>query len=104
MFIDASAEFVRANTKNKLDDGHRAKILGSFTNRENTEYFSRLVDNAEIAENDYNLSVSSYVTKEDTREVIDITVLNQQIEQIVAKQTTLRFSIDAIVADLEGSK
>lgn len=104
MFIDASAEFVRANTKNKLDEGHRAKILDSFTNRENTEYFSRLVDNAEIAENDYNLSVSSYVTKEDTREVIDITVLNQQIEQIVAKQTTLRVSIDAIVADLEGSK
>jgi type I restriction enzyme M protein len=104
MFIDASAEFVRANTKNKLDDGHRTKILNSFTIRESTEFFSRLVDNSEIAENDYNLSVSSYVTKEDTREVIDITTLNAEIEHIVLRQGELRTSIDAILKDLEGSK
>jgi type I restriction enzyme M protein len=104
MFIDASAEFVRANTKNKLDESHRAKILDSFTTRENTEYFSRLVDNSEIAENEYNLSVSSYVTKEDTREVVDITSLNSDIERMVARQSELRTSIDAIVRDLEGAK
>jgi type I restriction enzyme M protein len=103
MFIDASAEFVRANTKNKLDVGHRAKILDSFTNRENTEYFSRLVDNAEIAQNDYNLSVSSYVVKEDTREVIDITTLNAEIDEIVLRQSKLRTSIDKIVRNLESS-
>jgi type I restriction enzyme M protein len=104
MFIDASAEFVRANTKNKLDDRHRARILDSFTTREDSEYFSRLVDNSAIAENDYNLSVSSYVVKVDTREVIDIITLNAEIEQIVARQSELRTSIDAIVRDLEGLK
>lgn len=104
LFIDASAEFVRANTKNKLDDGHRARILASFTTREDSQYFSRLVDNASIAENDYNLSVSSYVVKEDTREVINITTLNTDIARIVARQSELRTSIDAIVCDLESLK
>lgn len=102
LFVDASTEFVRSNTKNKLDEGHRAKILDSFSTRNDTEYFSRLVDNSEIAGNDYNLGVSTYVAKEDTRKIIDITVLNESIEQIVTKQVELRTSIDAIVADLEG--
>lgn len=104
LFIDASAEFVRANTKNKLDESHRAKILDSFTTRENTEYFSRLVDNAEIAENDYNLSVSSYVVKEDTREVVDIKELNLHIEQIVVNQNQLRLEVAKIIAEIEKNK
>jgi len=56
-----------------------------------------------LAKNDYNLSVSSYVTKEDTREVIDIAELNKEIENIVSRQFKLRTQIDAIVKDLEGS-
>ena len=58
--------------------------------------------NEDIAENDYNIAVSSYVEQEDTREVIDITELNAEIADIVARQAKLRASIDAIVADLEG--
>ncbi|HWL60374.1 MAG TPA: type I restriction-modification system subunit M, partial [Microbacteriaceae bacterium] len=57
---------------------------------------------AEIADNGYNLAVSSYVEQEDTREVVDITALNAEIARIVARQQELRASIDAIVADLEG--
>jgi type I restriction enzyme M protein len=79
-------------------------VLASFASRNDGEYFARLVDNSEIAENDYNLSVSSYVVLEDTREVINITELNADIERIVARQAELRTSIDAIVRDLESSK
>lgn len=61
---------------------------------------SRLVDNSEIADNDYNLSVSTYVEKEDTREVIDIDVLNKEIEQTVANIDRLRASINEIVKEL----
>lgn len=102
LFVDASAEFVRANTKNKLDEGHRTKILESFIAREDSEYFSRLVDNLEIAENDYNLSVSSYVVKKDNREVIDISTLNRSIEDIVSRQRLLRQKVDGIVRKLEA--
>ena len=64
-------------------------------------HFTKLVDNSAIAENDYNLSVSSYVEQEDKREKIDIVELNARIEKIVAREAELRTAIDAIIKDLE---
>jgi type I restriction enzyme M protein len=102
LFIDATKEFIRAGNKNTLSEENRKKILNAFIQRQNQEYFSKIVDNTDIAENDYNLSVSSYVIPEDTREVIDITELNARIEKIVAKQQELRQGIDEIVRGIEG--
>ncbi|MBS3974517.1 MAG: type I restriction-modification system subunit M [Actinobacteria bacterium] len=103
-FIDASAEFVRGGNKNKLSPEHQQKILDAFIGRKTIDHFARLVDNAEIAESDYNIAVSSYVEQEDTREAVDIVKLNAEIAHIVARQTELRAQIDAIVADLEGER
>jgi len=102
LFIDASAEFVRSGNKNKLSEANRARILDAFTVRADADHFATLVDNSETAGNGYNLAVSSYVEAVDTREVIDIKVLNAEIARIVARQSELRIQIDAIVADLEG--
>jgi type I restriction enzyme M protein len=102
LFINAEREFARQGNKNKLREEDRSKILENFEARQDVEYLSRLVDHSEIQENDYSLSVTSYVKSEDTREVIDIKVLNAEIKQIVARQSELRTQIDAIVADLEG--
>lgn len=104
LFIDASAEFVRGGNKNKLSEENRKRILKAFIERRDEEYFSRLVPNSEIAENDYNIAVSSYVIREDTSEEIDIEQLNAHIAEIVIKQNHLRAAIDEIVADLEGSE
>ncbi|WP_348788446.1 type I restriction-modification system subunit M [Leifsonia sp. NPDC080035] len=101
LFVDASAEFTRVGNKNKLTSHHQDNILRALTNRENDDHFATLVSNEEIAANNYNIAVSSYVTEEDTREVVDIAALNADIARIVARQTELRASIDAIVADLE---
>ena len=103
LFIDASAELVPSGNKNKLSKSNRAKILDAFTNRKDIEYFTKLVDNEKIAENDYNIAVSSYVETEDTREIIDINKLNEEISQIVKKQSELRTAIDKIVAEIEGA-
>jgi len=103
LFIDASAEFVRGGNKNRLTEANQRKILEAFTARTDAEYFARLVPNAEIADNDYNIAVSSYVEQEDTTEAIDITALNADIARIVARQTELRTQIDAIVTDLEDA-
>ena len=103
LFINAEREFARKNTKNQLREEDRSKILENYNSRVDVEYFSRLVDHEEIANNDYTLSVTSYVKAEDTREVIDITKLNAEIKEIVSRQQELRVQIDAIVADLEGS-
>lgn len=104
LFIDASEEFVRGGNKNKLTEANRAKILETFTKREDIKHFSKLVDNKTIAENDYNIAVSSYVEEKDTREVVDIRELNTNIAKIVARQTELRIAIDEIVKDIEGTK
>jgi type I restriction enzyme M protein len=104
LFVDASALFTRTQTKNKLMPDHMTKILDAVENRTVDDYFSLVVNNTDVAANDYNLSVSSYITAEDTREVIDIIQLNKDIEEIVARQSELRKQIDAIVANLEGTK
>ncbi|ROZ63939.1 type I restriction-modification system subunit M [Kocuria soli] len=104
LFIDASAEFKRIGNKNKLLDEHRGRILEAFTTRDPEDYFTALVSNEDIAANDYNIAVSSYVEAEDTREEIDITELNSEIAGIVARQAELRTAIDEIVADLEGTR
>ncbi len=101
LFIDASKEFVRGGNKNKLSEDNRKKILNAFIERKDAEYFVKLVDNKMIAENDYNIAVSSYVIAEDTREVVDIKELNSKITQIVTKQNELRSAIDEIVLDIE---
>jgi type I restriction enzyme M protein len=103
LFIDASAEFTRSGNKNKLLPEHRQKILDAFTQRQSVEHFARLVENADIAANGYNIAVSSYVEQADTREAINICALNADIARIVARQTDLRQQIDAIVADLESA-
>ena len=102
IFIDASKEFVRNGNKNKLTEANRKKILDVYVNREDIEYFAKLIDNKDIGSNDYNISVSSYVTAEDTREIVNISELNAKISQIVARQNELRIAIDEIVADIEG--
>ncbi len=102
LFIDGSKQFRRAGNKNKLTPVHQQFILDRFISRDDDEHVAKLVTNDQIGANDYNIAVSSYVEQEDTREVIDIKVLNAEIARIVARQAELRASIDAIVADLEG--
>ncbi|PYD01809.1 type I restriction-modification system subunit M [Microbacterium esteraromaticum] len=104
LFINASDEFKRIGNKNKLTPDNQDRILRALADRAGQNYFASLVPNAEIAANAYNIAVSSYVEAEDTRETIDITALNAEIARIVTRQVELRTSIDAIVADLEGSK
>lgn len=102
LFIDASAEFVRGGNKNKLTEANRKRILQAYIERKDEDFFAKLIPNSEVAENDYKISVSSYVIREDTSEAIDIVKLNAHIAEIVVKQNHLRIAIDEIVADLEG--
>ena len=102
LFIDASKEFVKITNSNKLTDENIQKVVEAFKARTDEDHFMRLVDNSEIEEQKYNLSVSTYVEPEDTREVINITELNAEIEKIVTRSNTLRQEIDAIVAEIEG--
>ena len=101
LFIDASNEYVKVTNNNKLSDENIARIVDIFEKREDVQYTAHLAMYDEIKENDYNLSVSTYVEQEDTREVIDIVELNKQISEIVAREQVLRDEIDKIIAEIE---
>lgn len=101
LFIDASREFVKTGNSNKLTAENINKIIAAYEARADAQHFARLVDNSEIAAQDYNLSVSIYVEQEDTREAIDIVKLNAEINEIVARANVLRAEIAAIIAEIE---
>ncbi len=104
-FIDASKLFKSQTNTNILTDkgknNHIEQIIKLFDAKEDVEYVTQSIDNTKIADNDYNLSVSSYVEAEDTREVIDITKLNAELKTTVEKIDKLRAEIDAIVTEIE---
>ena len=102
LFIDASSECVKVTNNNKLTPENINKIVDTFAQRVEEAHFSHLAEYSEVQENDYNLSVSTYVEAKDTREKIDIVKLNAEIAQIVARENELRAAIDQIVAEIEG--
>ena len=102
LFIDASKEFVKVTNNNKLTAANIDRIVDVYAKREEVAHFSHLASYDEVAENDFNLSVSTYVEQEDTREKVDIVKLNAEIAEIVAREDVLRKEIDKIIAEIEG--
>ena len=101
LFIDASAECIKVTNNNKLTEENIRHIVDEFVSRADVDHFARCVPYEEIAQNEYNLSVSTYVQPEDTREVIDIVKLNAEIEQIVAREQVLRDEIAKIIVEIK---
>lgn len=101
-FIDASDQFIKVGKDNKLTEENIQNIYHWYMDRKEEQYRSAIVENSKIAEQDYNLSVNTYVEQKDTREHIDIQAVNEELRKIVARENELRAQVDAIVADLEG--
>ena len=104
LFVDAAAECVREGNKNRLTAENQQRILSLVSERQAVDHVAALVSIDDIKDNDWNLSVSSYVEPEDTREQVNIVELNTRIAGIVERQRELRASIDAIVAELEADR
>lgn len=102
LFLDATNECVRVTNNNRLTQDNIEHIVDAFTMREDVQYFCRLVSYDEVKDQNYNLSVSTYVEAEDKREKVDIKKLNAEIKDIVAREQVLRDEIDKIIAEIEG--
>lgn len=103
-FIDASKECIKVTNSNKLTEENIQHIFDFYMNRQDVEYTVKMVDADAIAAENYNLSVSTYVEKMDTREKVDIVKLNAEIKEIVAREQALRDEIDKIIAEIEGGQ
>ena len=104
LFVDATNACIKVTNNNKLTAENIDHIVETFTNRTDEQYFSRLVPYDEVKNENYNLSVSTYVEQEDKREKIDIVKLNAEIKTIVAREQVLREEIDKIIAEIEEGK
>ncbi|WP_320129610.1 type I restriction-modification system subunit M [uncultured Sphaerochaeta sp.] len=104
LFIDASKECIKGTNSNKLTQKNMDTIIDAYKNRANSDHVSVLIPNSDITEQDYNLSVSTYVEQKDTREIIDITFLNEEIEKIVVREDVLRREIKAIIEEIEETE
>ena len=101
LFIDASKEFIKITNNNRLEDRNIENIVKYFTDRADLAHVVKVAPYQLVKENDYNLSVSTYVEKEDTREKVDIVKLNKEIDEIVAREEVLRAEIKKIIEDIE---
>lgn len=103
-FIDASGvDFYKKETNNNiLTDKHIGKIMKMFDDKADVDHVAKSVDYDAIVENDYNLSVNSYIEAKDMREIIDINDLNAEIKKTVEKIDKLRTEIDEIIEVIES--
>ena len=104
LFVDASKEFVRKDTKNKLSDENIMKILDNVRFKKEEKYFSKYVENEKISKNKYDLSVNIYVDTKDTRPTINIEDLNNKIDNVTNNVNRLRTEIDVIVKEFMSEK
>lgn len=102
VFIDGSKEFVKVTNNNKLTPENIQNIVKAYQDRIDKQYMVKVASYDDIKTNDYNLSVSTYVEKEDTREKVDIKTLNARIDEIVSKEDELRKAISEIIKEIEG--
>lgn len=104
-FIDASGEdfFKKVTNNNVMTDKHIAKVMEMFDSKKDVTYVATTIDNTQIAENDYNLSVSTYVVAKDPREKIDIISLNKKISESVKKVRSLQAEIDNLILQFDGA-
>ena len=104
LFIDATNECIKVTNNNKLTPDNIDKIVKTYTAKETIPHFSYLSTYDEIVENDYNLSVSSYVEAEEVKTIIDIQQLNREVKEIEGRVDQLRGLVDSIIEEIEGGR
>lgn len=100
LFIDASREFEKVKTQNKLRPEHIRKIVDTYRNRTEIEKYSHLASLQEIADNDYNLNIPRYVDTFEEEEEIDIKAVMAEIKQLEAKRSELDAQIEVYLREL----
>lgn len=100
LFIDASKEFEKVKTQNKLREEHIKKIIETYRNRTEVEKYSHCASLQEVKDNDYNLNIPRYVDTFEEEEEIDIKAVMAEIKSLEAKRADLDAQIDVYLKEL----
>ena len=101
LFVDASEEFIRNTNKNKLSDENIESIVSLLKDRKSVEDKSYLATYEEVKDNDYNISVNSYLKTSSENTIIDIKAVNEKLSQVVPRQQQIRKELEEIIKELE---
>lgn len=101
LFVDASNEFIRNTNKNKLSKENINNIISLLKDRKSVENKSYLATYEEIKDNDYNISVNSYLRANTEDKKIDINEVNRKLAEIVPRQQQIREELEEIIKELE---
>lgn len=101
LFVDASSEYVRNTNKNKLSEENINNIISLLKDRKSVENKSYLATYEEIKDNDYNISVNSYLRANTEDKKIDINEVNRKLAEIVPRQQQIREELEEIIKELE---
>ena len=100
LFIDASKEFEKVKTQNRLRPQHIQKIVETYRDRKEIEKYSHLATLKEVADNDYNLNIPRYVDTFEEEEPIDIKAVMAEIKELEAKRAELDKEIEVYLKEL----
>lgn len=101
LFVDASEECVRNTNKNKLSDENINNIINLLKDRNTVENKSYLASYDEVKDNDYNISVNSYLKTNNNDNNIDIEEVNKMLAEVVPRQQQIRKELEEIIKELE---
>lgn len=100
LFIDASREFEKVKTQNKLRYEHIEKIVNTYRERKEIDKYSHCATLDEIRENDYNLNIPRYVDTFEEEAPIDIKQVMADIKSLEAQRADLDAQIDGYLKEL----
>lgn len=100
LFVDASKEFVPGKPINTLSEEHLDRIMEVYTERKDTERYSRKASLEEIKENNYNLNIPRYVDTFEPEEEIDIRKVQEELQEIERESKEVEKVLQGYFAEL----
>lgn len=103
LFIDASKEFVKVKSQNKLSTDNINKIIEAYQNRSDVERYAHLATLNEIKENDYNLNIPRYVDTYEEKESIPLSQVAKELNDVRAEIKASNEALVSLLKDLNGT-
>lgn len=100
LFIDASNEYAKEKTQNKLRNADIKKIANTCKKRKTIDKYSYLAKIGEIKENEFNLNIPRYVDTYEEEEQIDISATQKEIDELEKELVAVRKKMNGYLKEL----
>ncbi|MEO0554467.1 MAG: class I SAM-dependent DNA methyltransferase [Bacteroidota bacterium] len=100
IIIDASNACKEGKNMNELLDEHLDKIVHSYDAQEDIDKYMRLVDLAEVKENDYNLNISRYIDTSEPEPEINLVEVKEKLVELDQKEAAIDTKLQQYLDEL----